>query len=272
MTESSDEPLVSLVTVARNAGKLIGETIASVADQTYRNIEYIVVDGASSDTTLDVVRANVAVTRWISEPDDGIYDAMNKGIALSTGRYVKLINADDVLPPDSVERAVDAFKSLPAGWCVYGDIRLMDLQATQYGFLTMDDVTRYRSPFLHPAWYVPASVYAQQGLYRTDFRISSDYEYNLRVRKAGVQFHHVGGAPLVNFRTNGASSSLRGVREGFTIDRQYQGLALASYAFSDHLYMKLRSRLLDSVLGERLALRLRTLVHERRRAKRGVNL
>jgi len=269
---TTDEPLVSVVTVARNAAGLIAQTIESVAAQTYPNIEYIVIDGASTDATVEAIREHEqTVTRWVSEPDGGIYDAMNKGIALCTGRYVKLLNADDLLPPDSVARAVAAFRSTPPGDCVYGDIRLMDLSSKEFGFITPQGGIRFFTPFLHPAWYVPMATYRSFGLYRTDFRIASDYEYHLRLVQGGVRFHHLGGSPLACFRTNGASSSLRGVKEGFVINREYQGIGRASYVFSVHLFKKLRSRLVDSLLGERMAHRVRTAVHERRRSKQGVN-
>ena len=267
-----DLPLVSIVTVARNAERSLPATIASVAEQTYPNIEYIVVDGVSTDSTLEIVQSSRdVVSTWISEPDGGIYDAMNKGIALSTGRYVKLLNADDTLPPDSVARAVAAFGRAVEDTCIYGDIRLMGLDGTGFGFMTLQGGVKYFEPFLHPAWYVPLSTYRIHGLYRTNLRVASDYEYFLRLRRAGIRFQHVGGDPLVSFRIHGASSSLRGVREGFLINQEYQGSLRASYVAGLHLYKKLRGRAMDWVLGEERATLLRTRVHRRRREKQGAS-
>lgn len=244
--------------------------MSSVAAQTYPNLEYVVVDGASTDGTLDVIKAHEGlVSQWISEPDEGIYDAMNKGIALCTGSLVKLLNADDLLPPASVERVVAQSRTAPPGTCFYGDVNVMSVDGEAFGLMTLEGGVRYFPVFLHPAWYIPRSVYEEHGLYRTDFRVASDYEYSLRLRQAGVRFEHLGGEPLITFRTDGASSSLRGVGEGFRINRDYQGLWPACYVAGTHLYKKLRSRFVRRLLGERLALRARAAVHQVRGTRRG---
>lgn len=261
-------PLVSIVTVTRNAERLLPQTMASVAAQTYPNIEYIVVDAASSDGTVGLLRRNDVVTRWISEPDAGIYDGMNKGIAIASGVLVKLLNADDLLPPDSVERAVAAYKSTPPGTCVYGDVAVMNHAGETYGRLTLDGAIRFFPIFLHPAWYLPLAVYERHGLYLTRFRVASDYEYSLRLRRAGVRFHHLGGEPVVTFRTEGASSSFTGVREGFLINREYQGLGPAVYVALMQAYKKGRSKLAQEILGERAAHQLRAVLHRARAARR----
>ena len=98
-----DRPLVSIVTVVYNGAATIERTIASVLGQSYPNIEYIIVDGGSTDGTLDILRAHEdRVDLWVSERDGGIYDAMNKGVALCTGEWVGLINADDWYVDDAV--------------------------------------------------------------------------------------------------------------------------------------------------------------------------
>jgi len=263
-------PLVTVVTVTRNAARLLPDTLASVASQSYTNIEYVVIDGASTDGTLDILRSHEhAISRWVSEPDAGIYDAMNKGIAMARGALVKLLNADDLLPSDSVARAVAAYRTLARGTCIYGDLAVTNVGGQGYGRLTLGGGIRFFPIFLHPGWYVPLSVYETYGLYHTRYRVASDYEYSLRLRRAGVPFHHVGGDPVVTFRADGASSSYAGVREGFLINREYQGLGPATYVAGMHALLKFRRGLINGLLGERAALGLRTQVHEwrARRAK-----
>ena len=102
---------VSIITVSYNSAETIQDIIDSVRRQTYPHIEYIVVDGGSTDGTVDILRENEEVIdRWISEPDDGIYDAMNKGIRMSTGDIVEILNSDDWYKPEAVETAVRAFE------------------------------------------------------------------------------------------------------------------------------------------------------------------
>ena len=102
-------PLISIVTVSYNAAATIEDAIRSVLQQTYPHIEYIVIDGGSKDGTVDLLRRyDTQISHWVSEPDKGIYDAMNKGIALATGEYIGFLNADDFFANnDSVQKIVD---------------------------------------------------------------------------------------------------------------------------------------------------------------------
>ena len=113
-TSQPDKLLVSVVTVCLNSEKYLEQTIQSVINQTYDNIEYIIIDGGSTDKTLDIIRKyENRITRWISEPDKGMYDALNKGFADSTGEIMAWLNSDDMLTPWALSTAVDIFQSLP---------------------------------------------------------------------------------------------------------------------------------------------------------------
>ncbi len=104
-------PLVSIITVVRNEEKWLEQAILSVLNQSYDNIEYIIIDGVSTDGTLDIIRKyEDRITYWMSEPDSGIFDAMNKAIVLTKGKIVKLLNADDWLEPNSTKIAVKYFR------------------------------------------------------------------------------------------------------------------------------------------------------------------
>lgn len=118
----SSEPLVSIITVVFNGEKYLEQTILSVLNQTYSNIEYIIIDGGSSDATLDIINKYTdKIDYWVSEPDSGIYDAMNKGISLATGQLIGIINSDDWYELDAVEEIVRAYKD--GSTIIYGFMR-----------------------------------------------------------------------------------------------------------------------------------------------------
>ena len=188
----------------------------SVLAQTYPEIEYIVVDGASSDGTIDVIRRYEPLfgkhLKWISEKDKGIYDAMNKGIRMATGDIVGILNSDDYFTSnDVIERMVAAFDetSLDA---VYGDIHFIRDEQP-------DKCIRYYSskPFrplwlrfgfmpAHPSFYCRKEVFDKAGLYKTDYKIGSDYEMMVRlfmVHKIDAKYLPI---DFVTMRTGGAST------------------------------------------------------------------
>lgn len=125
-------PLISIITVVRNGRELLGSTIASVRAQTLSSIEFIVIDGGSEDGTQDVIRENSdAITHWISEPDDGIYDAMNKGIQLARGEYLWFLNAgDEIYDSETAEKLVLAAEGSDI---YYGETMLVDIHGKQLG-------------------------------------------------------------------------------------------------------------------------------------------
>ena len=237
------QPLVSVVTPVLNGADFIERAIRSVLTQTHEQKEHIIVDGGSTDNTLRIIRDYTdRIACWISEPDSGIYDAMNKGIVLSRGRYIKLLNADDMLPPDSIAKAVSVFERAGDTICVKGNVE------------TVDDADRSieivsKGTPLHQSWYVPKRVYEKAGLYRTDFKVSSDYEFFLRTQKMKIEFAHVDEV-LIRFRLGGASSGFTGVGERFRIQREYMNTAYATYFAVVRFLRKSRRRLLTRLLGE----------------------
>lgn len=206
---------ISIITVAYNSAQTLGDTMKSVLEQTYSDIEYIVVDGASKDGTVDLVKSYEGKfngrLRWISEKDKGIYDAMNKGIKMATGDIIGILNSDDYYTSNDVlERLVEAFDEKTDA--VYGDIHFIrDGQP--------DKCVRYYSskPFrplwlrfgfmpAHPSFYCRREVYEIAGLYKTDYQIGSDYEMMVRL----FLVHHIKAKYLpmdfVTMRTGGAST------------------------------------------------------------------
>jgi glycosyltransferase len=210
---------VSVITVSFNSARTIGDTLASVAAQTHPDIEHIVVDGASTDDTLAVVRQHGAhVARLLSEPDQGIYDAMNKGLALSSGEFVGFLNADDMLASPDAVAAIARAAADPDIGAVCGDLVYVRQDRP-------DEVLRYWrcGPFTpsrlrfgwmppHPTFYVRRSLLARIGGFDTRLRIAGDYDFILRyLGRPGMQVAYVPNV-LVKMRMGGASNhSLRAV-------------------------------------------------------------
>lgn len=211
---------VSIITASYNSATTIKQTITSVLQQTYANIEYIIVDGCSTDNTLQIVKTMLPIFNgrliYISEQDKGIYDAMNKGIRMATGDVVGILNSDDYFTAhDVIEKMVSSFTEDVAA--VYGDVH----------FVREDDTTnrvRYYSgvfftPWLvkfgfiapHPSFYIRKSVYDKYGLYNIKYKISADFELVARicyVNKIKTKYLHqdfvtmrIGGASTKNLRS-----------------------------------------------------------------------
>lgn len=207
---------VSIVTATYNSAQTLSDTIQSVLSQTYENIEYIIVDGASSDATVDIIRQYETLFRgrmkWVSEKDGGIYDAMNKGICMATGDVVGILNSDDYFTSnDVVERFVPVFDDVEVD-AIYGDIHFIrDGQP--------EKCVRYYSskPFrplwlrfgfmpAHPSFYCRREIFSKAGLYKTDYAIGSDYEMMVRlfmVHKIKAKYLPI---DFVTMRTGGTST------------------------------------------------------------------
>lgn len=216
---------ISIITVAFNAAHTIADTLESVAGQTHSEIEHIVVDGASTDGTLDVVRRHgQRVARLVSEPDHGIYDAMNKGIRLATGDVIGFLNADDMYPDTGVLARVSAVLEREKLDALFGDAEFVSFARPD------QPVRRYRSERFRPdriAWgWMPAHptlflrrrVYERFGMFRTDYRIAGDFELVARMFHGGtLRYRHIPEV-LVRMRTGGVSTG--GWRNTILLNRE----------------------------------------------------
>ena len=176
---------ISIITVAYNAGKTITRCIQSVIDQDYANLEYIIIDGASSDNTLMVLDGyKQSVNLIVSEPDSGIYDAMNKGIALAGGEVIGMLNADDYFAgSDVISKIAWQFTTENAD-VVYGDLDYVGQKGNVIRKWRSGEFhfNRFNLGWMppHPAFYCKAALYKRFGLYRLDFGTAADYELMLR--------------------------------------------------------------------------------------------
>lgn len=212
--ESVNGPLVSVITVCYNSETHIAQAMESVLAQSYGRVEYVVIDGGSTDSTMEIVRAfgerfGERLT-WVSEPDEGIYDAMNKGIAMCSGELVGLLNSDDAYLPDAIERIVAAFRAAPDAGAVFGDVEVISQDGsplrTEVAFTPDPGSLPLRMPMCHQSLFVARRVYDELGGFDTAYRILADYEHVLRMLSAGERFVHVSGA-VARFREGGACSA-----------------------------------------------------------------
>lgn len=226
----------SIITVCYNSEKTIIDTIESVLNQSYDNYEYIIVDGNSTDGTLSVIKEYEkrfkGKLKYISEPDNGIYDAMNKGIDIAQGELIGIINSDDWYEKNCLKNIVDYYQE-----CEY---------SVYYGYMrTVDEMTgkeircaRYNHEYIkeaminHPTVFVSKNVYERFGKFNCKYKFSADYEFILRlIKEKCVHFIPVDEIQA-NFRTGGASEEIDALKETMKIKKKYGHISKIQYLAS----------------------------------------
>jgi len=205
------QPLVSIITVTYNAENYIEQTIQSVLAQTYPNIEYIIIDGCSTDSTLEIIKNNFQFSifnfQLISEQDNGLYDAMNKGISIAQGELIGMINASDFYEPNTVEMVVSAYLQNKAG-IFHGNVKMLNEDGSFFKIkkpeTNLEHLYKGMSLY-HPTFFVVKSVYEKYGLYDLQYKIVADFDFAIRCYLAGVQFFYIDSV-ISNFRKGGVSS------------------------------------------------------------------
>lgn len=214
----------SIITVTYNSAATLRDTLQSVLTQSYSNIEYIIVDGVSKDGTVDIIKEYEPQfngrMRWISEPDKGLYDAMNKGFRMATGDVIGIINSDDLLAePDAVEKAMRCFDENPDVDAVYANLYYVAQNDTSK--IVRHWISGKQRPFrygwhpAHPTFYVKREVYQQYGLFDLEFKFAADFELMLRlIEKEHIKLFYL-PEPLVRMRLGGTTSkNLTNIKKG----------------------------------------------------------
>jgi glycosyl transferase family protein len=238
---------ISVITATYNSGKTLRDTIESVLSQDYPDIEYIIIDGASKDNTMDIIqkyecRFNGRI-KWISEPDKGIYDAMNKGIAMATGDIVGILNSDDFYTSNDVLTTVaSSFKNNGID-AVYGDIHYVnddDLKKC-VRYYSSKAFKRWQMKLglmpAHPSFYCRKKLYEKYGGFDLSYKVAADFECLLRlifVHKIRTQYIPM---DFVTMRTGGASTS---------------GLASHKQILKDHLKAYKKNGVYSNIFFESL--------------------
>lgn len=198
---------VSIITVVYNGVKTIEQTIKSILQQSYKNIEYIIIDGLSTDGTQSVIeRYKENIAYFISEKDNGLYDAMNKGINRATGDIVGIINSDDWYAEDIVEKIVKYFEQNDVE-LVYGKIMNIDQNGMERLSIQkpLNDIW-YGMVTPHPSVFIKKSIYKKFGVFDIRYKISADYDYLLKLYSKNVKFGYLDEV-VAYFRLGGISSA-----------------------------------------------------------------
>lgn len=204
---------ISIITIAYNSGHSIADAINSVLAQTYPDIEYIIVDGKSKDQTVEIVKSyGDRIAKFVSEPDKGIYDALNKGIRMATGDVVGFMHSDDLFASNEIIAKVAGIFQQQEVDSIYGDLQYVYKNDTtkvlRYWKSGKFSRTKLKLGWMppHPTFYVKKKIYDQYGLFNTEFRIAADYDTMLRFlgkhRISSVYLPTV----MVKMRVGGASN------------------------------------------------------------------
>lgn len=208
---------ISIITAVFNAEKTIADTIKSILNQSYTDIEYIIVDGGSKDNTVDIIKKYEpdfnGRLRWISERDNGIYDAMNKGIRMATGEVIGILNSDDFFSSDDVVSCINKAFTEHNVDAIYGDIHFVNdnnlNKTVRYYSSRIFNRSLMRLGFMpaHPSFYIRKKCFDKIGLYNTSYRIAADFEFLLRaifINRIKTQYI---AKDFVTMRTGGVSTS-----------------------------------------------------------------
>ena len=201
---------ISIITVCYNSEKTIKRTLDSLLSQTYQNFEYIIVDGLSSDNTLEIIKSfepsfkskNISF-KVISEPDNGMYDAMNKGIKISSGEIVGIINSDDWFEPNALETVASSFKLYNYD-LFFANLRI--IKANGKEMIKKAKIKRFITSrnWNHPTTFVKRTIYNELGLFSLH-SIYDDWDFYLRVRRAKKKIY-ISNVVLANFTFGGISN------------------------------------------------------------------
>lgn len=212
---------VSIITVCFNTAETIEDTIRSVLNQQYEDIEYIVVDGGSVDDTLEVLtKHRIRISKLISEPDKGIYDAMNKGIRVAEGKIIAFLNAGDTYCHDMVVRDVVTAMETKGLEAVYGDLVYVSHSNANKVKRVWRAGEYKKGAFYygwvppHPAFFCRRYLFDKFGYFNSNYRIAADFELMLRfIERYQIEVGYI-PRPLIIMRTGGRANTIRGVIRG----------------------------------------------------------
>ncbi len=234
-------PLMTIITVCYNSSKTIERTLRSVADQDFEDYEYLIIDGGSTDGTLDIIEKYREVfgdkLKITSEPDNGIYDAMNKGISKASGELIGIINSDDYYEKEAFKTVADYYNS-EKHLVIYGMMRKVkdgkEIETVIYNHENLDN-----QMINHPTCFVTKKTYKDFGAFNTKYKSSADYELMLRLyHETDTQFKPVYSI-IADFELGGMSGSETGYRETLRLMKKYGTISSGTYnrkVLKSHIY------------------------------------
>lgn len=233
------KPLISIITVVYNNVSTLEQTILSVLNQSYTNYEYIIIDGGSTDGSIEVIKRYAdKLAYWISEKDEGMYFAINKGLSKSNGELIGIINSDDWYEPKSFANIVDVYNNKPAYDIYHGLVRYVSKSSKvqviighHHSFLTNGMIE-------HPACFVKRHVYTSLSGFSTGYKSASDYDLMLRARAFGFKFILI-ELIIASFRIGGMSGEKIAIMENLELKRKHKLISIYRY-FCWKIFLKLK--------------------------------
>jgi glycosyltransferase involved in cell wall biosynthesis len=232
----------SVITVSYNSESTISDTINSVLNQTYQGIEYVIIDGSSTDGTKEIIDSfRSRITKFVSEPDNGLYDAINKGIKLATGDIVGILNSDDFFYDSKViEKIAKEFESSEID-AVIGDVQFVDPADTskivRYFSSRKFSPAKFRFGYMppHPSFYVRRELFEKLGYYKTDYKIAADFELVLRfLHIHGIKYKYL-EMPFVSMRSGGVSNE--SLRSNITLNKEIAKACRENRIYTNYLFI-----------------------------------
>ena len=259
-------PDFSIITVSYNSDNTIERTIKSVLNQSFKNYEYIIIDGNSTDKT------NIIINKYkkyfkneiihISENDNGIYDAMNKGISISKGKIIGILNSDDYYFEDTLISVYDTFKKTDEKSVITGELIFRSnkgeqlLKTSRKRFLKK--MGHYKNGVRHPATFIPKVIYDDLGLFDLNYKIAADAELIHRIYKAGYEFAFI-NKPLLVMSDGGVSNS-KGLQKQLVKENRLLLETYCNSLFKRYIYLSLaKIRLATKEIGANIIYRYRKI-------------
>lgn len=206
MSSDSSRPEFTIITVTLNSENTLQRCIDSLKAQKCKDFEYIIVDGVSHDSTLQIIDNNRdLVDTLISEADSGLYDAMNKGISIARGRFVGILNSDDEYLPETLSLIRKHLESDSGSQVIYGDLFMGDGMHERLS-VPINEISSRMIP--HPTVFVSLETYRKHGVFNTSYIVAADYELVLRLRNFRINFHRI-NQPLARMHPGGYSAKHR---------------------------------------------------------------
>jgi len=216
---------ISIITVVWNNKETIKDAIDSVLNQTYKNIEYIIIDGASTDGTIEIIKAyGNKITKFLTESDKGLYDAMNKGISLATGDVVGILNSDDFyIDNDVIEKVIKVFNTKDVD-SMFADLVYVNpdnlKKIVRYYDSSKFNPNRFAYGWMpaHPTFFVKKEIYQKYGGFKLDYKIAADYEILVRFLKKHTISYSYLNEVIIKMRTGGVSTS--GLKSTYILNKE----------------------------------------------------
>ena len=228
----SKTPLISIITVSYNAAATIEQTILSVINQDFVDYEYIIVDGGSTDGTVDIIKKyQEKFAYWVSEPDNGIYDAMNKGVKIAIGDLIALLNSDDWYEDGTLTTVANCFYLNPHVDVFHGLLRFIDENTHETNMIRgVSSVNLEQMMIEHPTCFIKREVYDMVGSFNLKYKSAADYDWMLSAKYKGSKFLLIPEV-LTNFRLGGMSSSFTSLKEDLKIKKKFGIYKISKYMY-----------------------------------------